>query len=339
MLLWDAVFIPTESRENMKGYSYSREDYLELLVNKYFTMDEILENPWCLSLPEEMVDERDFKAEQAIQIDYSIKLPDSFSLGEWIYKTNYQWAIGSCTSNSTSHGVQILVVKKNWVKPTTKNIITPDRKDLRTKMGHNPEKYEGGDYIEKAVSTALKEWIKTEEWGEAKFDAYATENFNFDDISIETIKRYLYNGNPIVWLLKWNKKMWDEISAWEIKTIPESTWGGHAVAVVGWDKWGLWFINSWKPNDWKWLKSRFYISNKLLKQLKKSLNFRYWVLYIENDAKIDPEYLKRKNVALTVLSALKKYYDGEPIFVRDAIVKLSKAYREAYPEINDELPL
>jgi hypothetical protein len=31
-------------------------------------------------LPEEMADARDFKAEQAIELDLSIKLPNSFSL-------------------------------------------------------------------------------------------------------------------------------------------------------------------------------------------------------------------------------------------------------------------
>jgi hypothetical protein len=62
-------------------------------------------------------------------------------------------------------------------------------------------------------------------------------------------------------------------------------------------------------------------------------------LYIEDDAKLDPEYLKRKNVALLVLKTLKKQYDDEPIFVKEAIVTLSKAYREAYPEINEELPI
>jgi len=303
-------------------------------------MEEILlENPGCLSLPEDMVDERDFKAEEAIELDWSVKLPDSFSLWEWIYKTNYQGSIGSCTSNSTSHGVQILNVKKNWVKPTTSNIITPDWKDLRTKMWHNPEIYEGWDYLEKAVSTALKEWIKTEEWGEAKFDAFATWDWAADDKSIETIKRYLYKGCPIVRLIKWDRKMWSEMTAGEVNTVPKTTPWGHAVAVVGWDKGGLWFINSWNPNDGKWLKSRFYISNAVLKKLGYKLNFRYRVLYIEQDAKQDPEYLKLKNSALAVLKVLRKHYDDEPIFVRDAIVELSKAYRNAYPELNEELPI
>lgn len=323
----------------MKTYSRSKSDFRELLYSKYLKMEELLLDPWCLSLPKELADERDFKAEQAIEVDWDVKLPESFSLGEWIYKTNYQWSIGSCTANSTSHGVQILNVKKWKVKPTTCNIITPDRKDLRTKMWHNPEKYEGWDYLENAVSTALKNWIKTEEGGESKFDAYATQEFSHDDNGIETIKHYLYNGNPVLWLIKWDKKMWNEMSAWEVKSIPEHTTWWHAIALVGWDKWGLWFINSWNPNDWKWLKSRFYISNNIIKKLWWRLNYRYWILYIEDDAKLDPEYLKRKNVALLVLKTLKKQYDDEPIFVKEAIVTLSKAYREAYPEINDELPI
>jgi hypothetical protein len=37
-----------------------------------------------------MCDERDFKAEQAIKIDEKIDLPESFSLGKWIWETNYQ---------------------------------------------------------------------------------------------------------------------------------------------------------------------------------------------------------------------------------------------------------
>ena len=31
--------------------------------------EEIYENPWCLTLPEDMVDVRDFKAEEAIHLD------------------------------------------------------------------------------------------------------------------------------------------------------------------------------------------------------------------------------------------------------------------------------
>lgn len=300
-------------------------------------METLLENPWCLALPEEFVDERDFKAEQAIQLDYSIKLPSSFSLWQRIYKTSNQWAIGSCTAMWTTHGVQILNVKKNGVKPTTSNIITPDRKDLWTKMWHNPEKYDGWDYVEKAISTALKEWIKTVEWWEAKFDAYATQDWDKTDKWIETIKRYLYNGNPIVWCIRWDKQMWKEMSAWEVKTIPTTPTGWHAIACVGWDEWWLRFINSRSPNDDKKLKSRFYISNAIIKKL--NLNFRYRVLYIKEDAKVDPERLKKINVYVVLLEAMKKYYPSEKPGVQQWIVAFSQAVRKEYPEINDKLPL
>jgi len=41
-------------------------------------------------LPEDMAEATDFKAEEAVELDYSIKLPEFFSLGEWIYETSNQ---------------------------------------------------------------------------------------------------------------------------------------------------------------------------------------------------------------------------------------------------------
>jgi len=46
-----------------------------------------------------------------------------------------------------------------------------------------------------------------------------------------------------------------------------------------------------------------------MKKLK--FNYRYWVLYIKEDAKIDPERLKKINVYTAVLEVLKKYYNTE----------------------------
>lgn len=304
------------------------------------TDEEVRIFEWCLTLPEEYVSATDFEAEEAIKLDETIKLPESFSLWQWIYKTNYQGSHWSCTSNSTSHWVQILNVKKNWVIPTNRNIITPDWKDLWTKMGHDVNNIKDSwDYVEKAVSTALKLWILIEEnWELAKFDWYAHWQWDYSDKSIEMMKRYLYNWNPIIWCIKWNKKMWNEMTAWEIKTVPTATTWWHAIALVGWDKGWLWFVNSWKPNDWKGLKSRFYISNTIMKKLKGLLNFRYRVLYVKEDEKLSPEYLKRKNTALDVLTQLKKVYPKESSEVQKAIENLSAIYRKTYPELNEELP-
>lgn len=296
------------------------------------------DDPGCLTLPEDMAEATDFKAEEAIELDYSVKLPEFFSLWEWIYETSNQWSLGSCTAMWTSHSTQILNVKKWWVKPTNKNIITPDWHDLRSKMWHSTTVYDGWDYVEKAVSTALKQWIKTvEKWDEVKFDWYATQDWTKDDAWLELMKRYLYKWCPIVWCVRWNKKMWNEMSAWEVKTVPSQTTGWHCIALVWWDAHWFWFINSWSPNDANKRKSRFYVSNAIMKKL--NFNFRYWVLYIKEDAKLDPAYLKLKNVNLVVLQALKKYYNDEPASVQQAIVTLSQAIRKEFPEINKDLPL
>lgn len=301
--------------------------------------EEIIAIESARCLPEDMAEATDFDAEEAINLDYSVQLPDSFSLGKWIYKTSNQWTLWACTSLWTTHWVQILNVKKNGVIPTTKNIITPMWKDLWAKMWHSTTQYDGWDYVEKAVSVALKEWILIEEnWQLARFDAYATDSWGSDDASIEKMKRYLYKGCPIVWLVRWNKKMWNEMTAWEIKTVPTNVTGWHCIALVGWDKWWLWFVNSWSPNDEKKLKSRFYVKNEIMKKLGGKFNFRYRILYIKEDAAKDPAYLKRKNIYLEILKILKKYYPVENADVQKWIEAFSASARKAYPELNGELP-
>lgn len=308
------------------------------------TMEELTEEEIkifesCKTLPPEFAEVTDFKAEEAIDLDYSIKLPESYSLGKWIYKTSNQGWLWSCTSMGTTHSVQILNVRKGWIEPTTKNIITPLWKDLWAKMWHSTTKYDGWDYVEKAVSTALKEWILIEEnWQLARFDAYATDEWTHDDKAFEKMKRYLYKGCPIVWCIQWNATMWNEMTAWEVKTVPSKTTGWHCIALVGWDKWWMWFVNSWKPNDWKGLKSRFYITYDVMKKLWRRLNYRYRVLYIKEDEAKSAEYLKRKNAHLAILKVLKKYYPEENSEVKKWIEAYSASVRKAYPELNEELP-
>lgn len=296
---------------------------------------------WCLTLPEWLADARDYKAEATIELDYSIKLPNSFSLGEWIYSTNYQWAYGSCTANSTSHWVQVLCVKSKGVKPIKENLITPSWRDLWTKMWHDLKNVnDSWDYVENAVNTAYKKWITNEEWGVSTFDWYATHDWERSTKGIETIKRYLFNWNPVVWCLRWNKTTWNELTKGEIKTeipVSDRDWG-HAVCCVGWDEWGLWFVNSWKTNDWKGLKSRFYVSSSFLKK-STMFNWRYWLPFKKEQANNSPEYLKRKNSYLIVLQVLKKLYPEEKEDMKRAIEDFSKKCRKTYPEINNELPI
>lgn len=303
------------------------------------TEEDVRAIEWALTLPEDMAEATDFEASEAIKINKNVKLPSSFSLWKWIYKTSNQWSLWACTSLGTTHWVQILNVKKGWVEPTTKNIITPKRKDLWAKMWHSTTQYDWGDYVEKAVSTALKEWILIEEnWELARFDAYATDSWDRNDASIEMMKRYLYAWCPIVWSIRWNKQTWTEMTRWQITTTNYTPTWWHCIALVWRDESWMRFVNSWSTNDWKWLKSRFHIPYNVMKQLWSKLNYRYWVLYMKEDEAKSAEYLKRKNTAKLVLEVLKKQYNWEPQKVKEAIVILSSALRNAYPELNKELP-
>ena len=305
-------------------------------------MSEIREDPGCLTLSEDVMDARDFKAEEAIQLDKTIELPKSFSLGKRIRTTNYQNGRGSCTANSTSHGVQILAVKKKGILPTKENIVTPNWKDLRTKMWHDLEnKDDSGDYVEKALNTALKEWITTIEWELAKYDWYSYDSRAGNDLSIETMKRYIYKWCPIAWCLRWNKTTRAELTQWQLKTFVEANerTGGHAIALVGWDEGGFRFINSWRTNDGEARKSRFYVTYTDLKRCRTMFNWRYRPLYNKEQASKDPAYLKRKANAKVALEALKKVYSEETPEIQKQIEQLSKWLRKSYPELNEELPV
>ena len=299
-------------------------------------------NPWCLTLSEDMMDSRDFKAEEVIQLDYSLELPKHFSLGERIYKTNYQNGWWSCTSNATSHGYQVLKVEEKWVKPTDGNIITPDWKDLWTNMWHDlNDKNDSGDYVEKAINTALKYWIKTEEWGVVNIDGYTYQDWTADDKWIELLKRYLYEWFPIVRCLRGNATTWKELSAGQIKSviqIKDRNWG-HAVCLVGWDEWWFWFVNSWKTNDGKWFKSRFYVPYQFLKMCQWMFNWRYRPLFIKGLIQKDPKYILRKNRYIAALKEIKSNYPEEKPEIQKAIENFSQVIRKNYPEIDKELPL
>ena len=54
MSIRESMFIWAKSRKAMKGYSYSREDFIELLYLKYFPMTE--ETLWCIWIGESAAD-------------------------------------------------------------------------------------------------------------------------------------------------------------------------------------------------------------------------------------------------------------------------------------------
>lgn len=299
-------------------------------------------DPWCLTLSEGMMDARDFKAEELIQLDLTKQLPKSFSLGQRVYTTNYQNWWWSCTANATSHWAQILNVKDSWRIPISENIYTPDWKDLRKKMWHDIEDInDSWDYVEKAMNTAIKMKIKNIEGWESSIDWYSYQERAWNMKSIETIKRYIFNDNPVNRCLRGNQTTRNELTNWQLRTfipVDKRTWW-HAVICVWRDEWWLWFLNSRRTNDGIWYKSRFYVTYNDMIRTSWMWNWRYRPLFRKEQAKVDPEYIKRKNSNLAVLKVLKKNYPNESSEVKLAIEKFSQQIRKSYPEINEELPL
>jgi hypothetical protein len=111
-------------------------------------------------------------------------------------------------------------------------------------MGHDlDDKNDSGDYVEKAINTALKLWIATLEWDYAKFDWYSYDSRAPNDTCIETMKRYLYAGCPIAWCLRWNQTTWNELTKGQLKTLipaaQRTGWPGAAGSetAVRWRTW------------------------------------------------------------------------------------------------------
>ena len=63
---------------------------LIIMEENKLTEEEVKIFEGCKTLPPEFAEATDFKAEEAIDLDYSIKLPENYSLGRWIYKTSNQ---------------------------------------------------------------------------------------------------------------------------------------------------------------------------------------------------------------------------------------------------------
>ena len=92
MFIRESLFIWTKSRKTMQGYSWSRQDFLELLYAKYFTMEEDYIN-WCYGLWSKDTDYR--LTEWLLDA-----LPTLYQQDEVIFQYNQgkqEWSKKSCT--------------------------------------------------------------------------------------------------------------------------------------------------------------------------------------------------------------------------------------------------
>ena len=205
-------------------------------------------------------------------------------------------------------------------------------------MGHDlKNKDDSGDYAEKALDTAIK-GVKADDGKEYQLMKYSYESFAKKYETLETMKRYLLAGNPLVFVIRGNSTTRNEMSVGNLKTYltAKDRTGGHAILCVGRDEGGFWFLNSWTKNNQDKTKSRFFVSNENMLKLYGMWNWRYWVLFFK--AKVDTEYLKRKNDRNLIIQALKKMHKIEKSSIQKSIEALSKEVRGEYPELNEEIP-
>ena len=103
------MFISTKSREAMQGYSWSREDYLDLLIKKYVMEEEIYNG--CLWLGEK---ETDYKLTEWL-LD---ALPTLYQQDDIIFEYNQfnqKWSQKSCTLFSPIWAISDLMNIEIWL--------------------------------------------------------------------------------------------------------------------------------------------------------------------------------------------------------------------------------
>jgi len=234
-------------------------------------------------------DPRDFRVENVVgepSKEDLEKLPERVYLFEKIDQTINQWCLNCCTSAALSNIMNILQNLDYWVSKEVKINCC----DLRQNMGHWCKCPDRWDYLENALKTLKKYWVKWSiDWHDKIFaiEGYAYKPFAATDDHIKLIKYYLYKWYPIYFATLWNRQVWQEMQQWELKTIinPEQATWGHALVIGGVDKDYVYIINSRTPN-YNWI-SLFKISIPKFKEaIQKWMFFwRWFIVYDKIDVK------------------------------------------------------
>jgi len=277
-----------------------------LIVNMLFTKikDKIPDDLWAKFYWPNDKDERDFRVEDVLKKptkEELKKLPEKIDLLQTstpnFLPTN-QGCVPSCTASSLSNYIWIQIAKLE-----DKNISTQKWAEiLRTDMGHKWKcEGEGGDYLENALKTVNHNWLFVSiynNWISEKY--YNIKWYAYTKTNKENIKYWISKWHLLYFAIRWNKQTWREILSWEIKTFNfQDTWW-HAITITWYDKNYLYFINTWKPNDWdkyKWDYSIFKITWDWLDEMIKNwlANWRLWIIYLNNNTTMFKDFEIQKN--------------------------------------------
>lgn len=248
------------------------------------------------------VDPRDFKADQVLKAPTDEELntvPKEFNIlsKAWdkLIPVN-QGCVPSCTMSSLTNYITLQeVIEQNlqdeiaWQKWAEIN---------REKMGHKWIcKWERWDYLENALKITKANWLLAEFTNKWIKDKYIKiDSYSFFKANISNIKYWISQWYPMYYAFSWNRNTWIEISRWEIKTAKFSATGGHCVTAVWYDDTYLYFINTWRPNDWDqyvWDYSVFKIKWTVLNEMLKYwlANWRWWIVNVEKNLPDKPKQM------------------------------------------------
>ena len=254
--------------------------------------------------PEEM-DKRDFQTEMVMWTvtDEMLKdLPEEVDLIKEINETYKQGAIPCCTATALCHAVLI----ENIFDHLNNKIFLDQKKQWTENQGKKWEASESGDFLEHALKSARKNWIKGKLADGTDF-SFKIDGYSYSGVDpdferfLKVITYYLKIKKPLYWNLRGNSKTSKEMSAGEIKTVykyNETTWG-HAIVLwkIDFKRKIVWFANSRQRNtvnkEWTKTLSVFEISFDILQQLIKNgvFGWRYREIRDFKDIKADALFI------------------------------------------------
>jgi len=285
------------------------EDFKQLfiyIINKFFLkledkLDDIPDDLGAKFKGPMEADPRDFKVENILWAPTEEELKNLPEKVDLLKKAApnlipiYQGCVPSCTESSLGNYITLqevierqaklmYPVKINWIKWVKIN---------REKMWHKWTcNWEYGDYLENALKVTKKnKLLATIEYVDKKLqkDEYLwIDGYAYANTTIMNMKYWLSKWYPLYFAFRGNRNTRVEMSKWEVKTYKFTPTGWHAVTAYWYDKDYLYFINTWRPNDWnkyEWDYSIFKIKwTWLMDMLKYWLaNWRFWIVYNTDD--------------------------------------------------------
>jgi len=196
----------------------------------------------------------------------------SASLKQFVPDINNQGSYGTCVGwSSAYYGLTILNARVNDISSKadiTSNAFSPVFTYLNANVDDDYD-CQGGAYINKALEKMVEKgvplfkdynvmcdsyipseiWIKAEENKIKDFSRLFSGDEN-KDVKLESVKRSLINGNPVIIGFKVENSFYYAENVYEPDNL--GTQGGHAMCIVGYDddKYGGAFeiVNSWGEN-------------------------------------------------------------------------------------------